>query len=133
MLIEIAISILFYTISLGIGLTVAPVPKKKTEKGYEPLDNQNSRQWAIFYISLVHSTISTFLMFYWYFEFEHVMVRPIYYLEEIALSHSAGYMIYDLFPHYFNGTLSIFIVWHHVAAMSILLNQIKFIFNSTLF
>ena len=58
-------------------------------------------------------------MLYWYFTFAHDPFREMYYIEELAFWHSLGYMIYNMFPHYYNNTLDIFIFWHHAAAMLI--------------
>ena len=126
MIVEITISILFYSFAFIIGLLLAPVPQKKTEKGYEELDKQNAVNIVELYVSLIHSNSTTFLMLYCYFTYSHEILRPMNYMEELAFCNSLGYMIYNMFPHYFNKTLDIFIFWHHVASMFIFVATLKY-------
>lgn len=97
-----------------IALNFAPRPSKKTEKGYEPLDRENSTNIACLYVSMVHSNLSSFLMLYCCYVFDSQPARELYYMEIIAYSHMLGYMIYDMFAHFYNNKLDSFIFFHHM-------------------
>ena len=125
MLTKIVISMTLYFIALSIAQVCCRAPQKKSEKGYEVLDGQNTVKIIELYVSLIHSSITSILMFYSYCIYDHEMIRPIGYVEEIAISHTIGCTIYNFYPHYINNTLDMFIIWHHLCSMFILreLNQ----------
>ena len=55
MIIEVLVSITIYSLIYLLALKFAPVPIKKNDHGYEPLDRQNAINTVELYIILVHS------------------------------------------------------------------------------
>ena len=109
MLIETTASFVSYVIIFMLSKKFSTLPMKRTDQGYEPLNQQMNDRVLQGFVSIIQSTITSTLMLYWYFAFDHDPERQMYYLEELAFSHDFGFVIFDLLHHYYNKTIDIFL------------------------
>ena len=117
MIFEIIFSFIAYLILFIISKRFLKFPMKKTEQGYEELTDKAKNSTLLSWASIIQCWIASSSMLYLYFTLDHDFTRGMFYTEELAICIDYGFLLFDIAVHWYNTSLSLFTIWHHVSAI----------------